>query len=156
MEFQPIGLHHPRIKHLLALQSNQTPNRHQRFVAEGLWAHEVLLDAGTEIDTFLVCPEALRSDIARNAVQPLAARARHSYAVSLKTLQRIGERDQPDGLVSIADMPYVAAGCGADQGVRAGAGRRRDRDSRQPRHPDPHPRRVRAPTYSCSPTGAPG
>lgn len=105
MDFQPIGAQHPRIKQLLALQTNQTPNRHQRFVAEGLWAHEVLIDAGTRIDTFLVCPDALRSDMARAIVAPLAERAAHSYQISRRTLERISERDSPDGLVSVADMP---------------------------------------------------
>ncbi|MGI8868039.1 MAG: TrmH family RNA methyltransferase [Mycobacteriales bacterium] len=105
MDLQPVGIHHPRVKHLLALQANQTPNRHQRFIAEGLWAHEVLLDAGTEIDTFLLCPDALRSDVARTIVAPLTARARHSYEISRRTLERLSERDAPDGLLSIADMP---------------------------------------------------
>lgn len=102
MELQPVGAQHPSVKQLIALQRTGEPDR---FAAEGLWAHEVLLDAGVVIETFLVCPDALRTDLARAIVEPVARHAEHTYEISAKTLARVTDRDDPDGLVSVARMP---------------------------------------------------
>jgi len=45
MELQQIGTQHPTIKRILDIQRNTAPNRDALFVAEGLWAHEAVLDA---------------------------------------------------------------------------------------------------------------
>ena len=50
MDLQPVGIHHPRIKQLISIQKNTAPNRYQLFVAEGLWAQNALLEAGTTIE----------------------------------------------------------------------------------------------------------
>src|SRR6266545_449283 len=62
MGLQPIGVHHPRLHQLVALQHNTAPNPRRLFVAEGLWAHEMLLATGTAIEAFFWCPEAGYSD----------------------------------------------------------------------------------------------
>ncbi len=105
MELQQIGASHPRIKQVVDLQKNASPNRHRRFVAEGLWAHNALLDTGVEIDLFLCCPEAGYSDEAWLRSETIAARAHAAYRISPKTLERISERDKSDGLVSVAELP---------------------------------------------------
>jgi tRNA G18 (ribose-2'-O)-methylase SpoU len=105
MDLQQIGPQHPRVKQALALVNNTAPNRHQLFVAEGLWAHNVILQTGTRIDTFFWCPEAVYSDEVRRRSAELAARAERSYRISEKVLERLSERDKPDGLLSIAQMP---------------------------------------------------
>jgi TrmH family RNA methyltransferase len=91
------------------LLRNTAPNPQRLFVAEGLWAHEVLLQTGTPIEAFFWCPEAGYSDQVVARSTELAAVARCTYRISEKTLQRIAERDRPDGLVSIARMPSWAA-----------------------------------------------
>lgn len=105
VEPQAIGVHHPRVHQILALQHNTAPNPHRLFVAEGLWAHEVLLQTGTRIEAFFWCPEAGYSDQVVARSEQLAKLARSAYRISEKTLQRICERDRPDGLVSIAQLP---------------------------------------------------
>jgi tRNA G18 (ribose-2'-O)-methylase SpoU len=106
MELQPVGVHHPRIKQVQALQRNTTPNRYRLFVAEGLWAHNALLRAGTRIDTFFWCPEAAYSDEARSRWAEIAARAERAYQISTRTLERVSDRGgRPDGLLSIAQLP---------------------------------------------------
>lgn len=105
MDLQQIGLQHSRVKQALALINNTAPNRHQRFVAEGLWAHNVILQTSTHIDTFFWCPEAVYSDEVRTRSAEIAARAQRSYRISEKVLERLAERDKPDGLLSIAQMP---------------------------------------------------
>lgn len=107
MNAQQIGLSHPLVKHLLRLRHDQAPDR---FVADGLWAHEIILDAGTPVDVLLCCPETIHSPEARRLADRLAERAERAYRISARTLERISERDRPDGLVSIARLPAWDAG----------------------------------------------
>jgi tRNA G18 (ribose-2'-O)-methylase SpoU len=105
VELQQIGLAHPRIKQVLDIQNNTASNRERLLVAEGLWAQRMVLTAGTPVRTFLWCPELAHSDEARQRAEQLVARAEASYRVSAKTLERIGERGQPDGLLSVTRLP---------------------------------------------------
>ena len=105
MELQHIGVQHPKIKQVLAIQRNTAPNPRKMVTAEGLWAHNLLLEHDAFIDTFLWCPEAAYGDEARKRAVELASRAHLAYQVSERTLARISERDKPDGLFSIAQLP---------------------------------------------------
>jgi tRNA G18 (ribose-2'-O)-methylase SpoU len=105
LNLQPVGAQHPRIKQVVAIQRNSAPNPHKLFVAEGLWAHNLLLTHDTPIDTFFWCPEAAYGDEARMRAAQIAERARSAYEISAKTLERISERDRPDGLLSLAPLP---------------------------------------------------
>jgi TrmH family RNA methyltransferase len=105
VDLQQIGLGHPRVKQVLDIQRNTAPNRHRLFVAEGLWAHNLLLETGAPVETFFWCPEAIYSDEARGRSAEIAARAHRAYRVSLRTMERLAERERPDGLVSIAQLP---------------------------------------------------
>lgn len=105
VELQQIGLGHPRVKQVLDIQRNTAPNRHKFFVAEGLWAHNLLLETGAPVEVFFWCPEAIYSDEARKRSEEIAERAYRAYRVSLKTMERLAERERPDGLVSIAQLP---------------------------------------------------
>ena len=106
MELQAIGVQHPAVRQVQHIQNNTAPNRYKLFVAEGLWAHNMLLEADAPIDTFLWCPEAIYADEAhkRGAADRRPGRAR-SFRVSLRTLEQISERDKPDGLLSLAALP---------------------------------------------------
>ncbi len=106
MDLQPIGVHHPRVKQVLDLQRNAVPNGQQLFVAEGLWAHNAVLAAQAPIHCFLYCPEAGYSDEVRTRATQLVARATHAFQVSEKTFARMSERDRPDGLISVTQLPY--------------------------------------------------
>lgn len=105
MELQQIGLQHPRIKQVRAILQNSSPNHRRLFVAEGLWAHNVVLDLGGQVEVFLWCPEAAYSDEAHTRSAQVAQRAGHAYRISPKVLERIAERDRPDGLVSLVRLP---------------------------------------------------
>ncbi len=115
MELQQIGAQHPKIKQVLAIQRNTAPNPHKMITVEGLWAHNLLLTHDVFIDTFLWCPEAVYGDEARKRAVELASRAHLAYQVSERTLARISEREKPDGLFSIAQLPTWEA-----QDVRLG------------------------------------
>src|SRR6185503_10794041 len=100
-----IGLHHPRIKQLRHVVANTGSNRHRLLAAEGLWAHEVLLDLGVPVDVFLWCPEAAYSPAAQRIATEIMVRARSAYRISERVLARIAERERPDGMVSLVPMP---------------------------------------------------
>jgi TrmH family RNA methyltransferase len=105
VELQQIGLSHPRVKQVLDVQNNTAPNRDRLVVAEGLWAHRLLLDAGVAVRTFLWCPELAYSDEAGLRSERVASRAEAAYRVSARTMERIGERGQLDGMLSVARLP---------------------------------------------------
>jgi tRNA G18 (ribose-2'-O)-methylase SpoU len=105
MQLQPVGAQHPKVKQVQAIQRNTAPNPRKLILAEGLWANNLLLSTGTDIDTFFWCPEAAYGDEARKRAPELAARAANSYQVSERTMARLCERDKPDGLLSIAQLP---------------------------------------------------
>jgi tRNA G18 (ribose-2'-O)-methylase SpoU len=105
VDLQPIGPQHPKIKQVVSIQRNSAPNPHRLFIAEGLWAHNLLLEHGIPVDTFFWSPEAAYGDEARKRAGEIAAIARNAYEVSARTLERISERDKPDGLLSLAFLP---------------------------------------------------
>src|SRR5215813_7494008 len=102
MELQQIGVQHPKIRQVISIQKNSAPNPQKLFIAEGLWAHNLLLKNDIEINTFFWCPEAAYGDEARTRADQLAQRSHSAYQVSERTLARISERDKPDGLLSLA------------------------------------------------------
>lgn len=105
MELQAIGVQHPAVRQVQHIQNNTAPNRYKLFVAEGLWAHNMLLEANAPIDTFFWCPEAIYADEAHRRATEIAERADRSFRVSLRTMEKMSERDKPDGLLSLAALP---------------------------------------------------
>ncbi|MBW8804298.1 MAG: hypothetical protein AUG49_21105 [Catenulispora sp. 13_1_20CM_3_70_7] len=105
MELQQIGLQHPAANLVRDIQNNRTGIPRRTFVAEGLFENNVVLETGVEVDTFLWCPEAAYSDEAKTRAGQLADRARRAYQISEKTLARLAERPNPNGLVTIAKLP---------------------------------------------------
>ena len=110
LNLQQIGVSHPRIRQVMSVQKNSAPNPHRLFVAEGLWAHNLLLRNRIPAEVFFWCPEAAYGDEARTRAAQIAATAQAAYQVSAKTLERISERDKPDGLLSLAPLPQWAPG----------------------------------------------
>jgi TrmH family RNA methyltransferase len=100
-----IGLHHARIRQVRKVVNNAAPSHQRLLVAEGLWAHEVLLELGAPIEVFLWCPEAAISPGVPAIARRCAALARQAYRISPKVLERISERDRPDGVISLAALP---------------------------------------------------
>ena len=102
---QQVGLAHPRVKQVLDVANNTAPNRERLVVAEGLWAARLVLDAGVRVRTVLWCPELAYSEDARGRAEELARRADDAFQVSARTMQRLSERGQPDGLLCLARLP---------------------------------------------------
>lgn len=105
MTLREVGIGHPAVRDVLAINRNTAPNRYRLAVAEGLWAAALLRTHALRVDRAYLCPELLRSADARAHADWLAATARRSYRVSARTLARISERDAPDGLLALVEMP---------------------------------------------------
>lgn len=105
MDLQQISLKHSAAEKVRDIQKNRIPNPRRLFVAEGLFEHNILLAQDVTVDTFFWCPEAAYSSEAQKRSEELVSRARRSYRISEKTLARLAERPNPDGLLSLAEMP---------------------------------------------------
>jgi RNA methyltransferase, TrmH family len=105
MDLQQIGLRHPVADLIRDIQNNRTGIPRRTFVAEGLYENNMVIETGVDVDAFVWCPEAAYSDEAAVRAEQLAGRARRAYQVSAKTLERLAERPNPDGLISIAQLP---------------------------------------------------
>jgi TrmH family RNA methyltransferase len=105
MELQQIGLRHPVADLIRDVQNNRTGIPRRTFVAEGLYENNMVLSTGVDVDAFVWCPESAYSDEAPVRAAELASRARRAYQVSAKTMERLAERPNPDGLISVAQLP---------------------------------------------------
>jgi TrmH family RNA methyltransferase len=105
VELEQIGIGHPAVKDVLAILRNSAANRFGLVVAEGIWAARLVLDLDLRVDKFFLCPELLRSDDARGRSGELSERARRSFQVSEKTMARMSERGEADGLLALVEMP---------------------------------------------------
>src|SRR3984885_8707114 len=101
---QQIGLRHPRIRQVRHIASGAGQDR-QLLVAEGLWAHRVVVGLDAAVEMFLWCPEAAYSAEAQSLGTQVAARARCAYRIAPAVLDRLCERERPDGLLSLVRLP---------------------------------------------------
>ena len=100
-----VGDGHQVVKWARAIISNTKPNRDGLFVAEGIWIHKLMLSAKTTVRAFIVCPELIRTEEMTSIVEAVASCAAELYTVSQKTFLKLSERDKPDGVLSIAELP---------------------------------------------------
>lgn len=105
MELQQIGLKHPAAELVRDVRANRTGIPRRSFVGEGLYEINMVLATNTSVDVFLWCPEAAYSDESVKRARELAERANRSYQISARTLDRLAERPNPDGLVCVARLP---------------------------------------------------
>jgi RNA methyltransferase, TrmH family len=105
MELQQIGLRHPAADLIRDVHANRTGIPRRSFVAEGLYEINMVLATNTRVEVFLWCPEAAYSDESAKRARELTERARRSYQISAKTLDRLAERPNPDGLICVAQLP---------------------------------------------------
>jgi tRNA G18 (ribose-2'-O)-methylase SpoU len=105
VDLQQIGLRHPVADLIRDVQNNRTGIPRRTFVAEGLYEINMVLQTGVEVDAFLWCPEAAYSDESAKRAAELTSRARRAYQISARTLDRLAERPNPDGLICVAQLP---------------------------------------------------
>jgi tRNA G18 (ribose-2'-O)-methylase SpoU len=102
---QQIGLQHPQVRQIRRIVRSNAACCRGLLVAEGLWAHDILLDLNAAIEVFLWCPEAAQSALAHARCAEVAARAASAYRVSPRVIDLLCERELPDGMVSLVALP---------------------------------------------------
>ena len=70
-----------------------------------VWGHEAILANGLRPRVLLVAPDALRDERARSVAAEVAAVSAEVLVLSARTMQRLANRDRPDGLVSVVEHP---------------------------------------------------
>ncbi|SDT23527.1 TrmH family RNA methyltransferase [Microlunatus soli] len=97
-----IGSAHTDVRRALAVKRGQQPGR---LLIDGVWAHRAAVDAGAQFDTAFSVPELLHSGEADALLDLCRSRAGRSYRISGKIIERLSDRHQPDGLISIIEQP---------------------------------------------------
>lgn len=102
---QHIGIGHPEVKDVLAIQRNTSAERHSFVIAEGFWATRLALRLEARIEKFFHAPELVHSTEVQACADELERAARDTYRVSEKTMKRMAQREGPDGLLAVVAMP---------------------------------------------------
>ena len=105
MDLQQIGLRHPVAELIRDIQNNRTGIPRRTFVAEGLYEINMVLATEVNVYALVWCPEAAYSDESAKRAEQLVDRAQRAYQVSAKTMERLAERPNPDGLICVAQLP---------------------------------------------------
>ena len=104
-DYQHIGEQNPYVKQVKNLVSNSKPNPEKLFIAEGLWAFKKLIEHNATIRSIMVCEEHVHTQDAIMAIDALSKKTAFKFAVSAKTYEKLSERDKPDGMLAIAELP---------------------------------------------------
>lgn len=100
-----IGCQHPVINKVRHIQNNTNDDSEKLLVAEGIWAHQVLLRKELKITSLIICPELIFSEEGAELAERLIERADEAFIVSAKLFGRISDRDGPDGFLSVVRLP---------------------------------------------------
>ena len=104
-ELTPAGMQNPRIKQYLSIKQNTKSNPENLVCLEGLWEISTARASSLDLRAFFVCPELLKGDTGRHLAEQIVAADVHAYLISEKVMRRISDRDEPDGLAAIAQLP---------------------------------------------------
>ncbi|WP_194434085.1 TrmH family RNA methyltransferase [Paenibacillus segetis] len=88
-----------------SLLNNAIPTTDRRFVTEGIWAHQKLQMTDIPIEYCLFCLEMIYSNEAVELVEEFMNRTEHIYIIAPKIFQKLSDRDDPDGFMSVGILP---------------------------------------------------
>ncbi len=109
-KIKAIGMQHDKIGELRRLLDHGTAEQSgMRFAAEGMWSQQKLLAAGLKIHGFFFCPECIYSREAVELAEKVIHAAGEVYLISKKVLEKLVDRDKPDGFLSVAELPMITA-----------------------------------------------
>jgi TrmH family RNA methyltransferase len=97
-----IGPHNPVIVNTLALINNKVPNPRKLAFIEGSWAIERAMGGMVEFHTAFVSPSLLNNEHTAALATRIIKQSAHSYTLSVKTFERLSERDNPSGIAALA------------------------------------------------------
>lgn len=99
------GIQSVDINQIRSIINGNYPDDERLFAVEGIWAHQKLLDAKIEINTFLFCLEYIYSNEAVALIGSFLDKAQKVFIVSQRVFQKLSEREKPDGLITIGKLP---------------------------------------------------
>ena len=100
-----IGSQHQVVHQIKRIQNNTSDDSERLIVAEGIWAHQKLLKTELNIRWLLVCPELIYSNEGIELAENFINRAEETFIVSVKLFRKVSDRDDPDGFLSIVQIP---------------------------------------------------
>jgi RNA methyltransferase, TrmH family len=104
---QQIGAQHPLVKQYLGIKNNTKPNPFHLVAIEGIWALGKAAASGARFEVLFVAPEIIFSPESTKLVHEMTAAGVKVYPVSVKVMERMVDRDKPDGLAALVELPTV-------------------------------------------------
>ena len=102
-----VGMQSDDINQIKQIINDKCPDSERLFAVEGIWAHQKLLNSKISVKSFLFCPEYIYSSEAVHLVVSFLDKTEKVYVVSKKVFQRLSERDKPDGLITVGELPTL-------------------------------------------------
>ena len=99
------GNKHSRIKQIQHIINNTKSNPRNFFIVEGIWGIEKVLEYKLDIEAFLFCPDHVYSPEALRLIDVMINKGVDAYLVAKKVFTKISERENPDGLMLICELP---------------------------------------------------
>lgn len=100
-----LGPQNEKVVEIRSILHNTFNSDERRFVTEGMWAHHKLRMTDIHIEYCLFCLEMMYSNEAIELVEAFMNSTDDIYVVSPKTFQRLSDRDDPDGFISVGILP---------------------------------------------------
>lgn len=104
-KFLAIGDQNPKLKQIKAVISNTKPNPKKLFVSEGIKMHYDIYKNNAKVESLIVCKECIKTEEAYLLIQKLIPLCENVFEVSKKTFEKISEKDNPDGMLSLVYLP---------------------------------------------------
>ena len=104
-KYRAIGEQNPTIKWVKSLIVNSKPNPDRLFVAEGIFTHKLILDNAVKVRAFVICREFMHTAEVASVAEQISSISPECYEVSAKTFLKLSEREKPDGLLCVAQLP---------------------------------------------------
>lgn len=98
-----VAFGHPEVKRARDLLRGSGADL--EVAVDTVWGHEAIVANGLRPRLLLVSPESLRDERAQAVAAQLATQADEVLVLSAKTMERLANRDRPDGLVSVVEHP---------------------------------------------------
>ncbi len=100
-----IGFSNPAVAVVRKIIASGGKPHDNQCVLDGYWALQKAADAGMRIRSFFFCGDFLESETAWALHRRYLALADECYSVSAKTFEKLSDRDDPCGMIAVADFP---------------------------------------------------
>src|SRR6266571_5293813 len=107
-QLQQVGAQHYRVKQYLGLKNNTKPNPGKIVAIEGIWALSKALAADALFELVFVSPELVYSPESEKLIKDRVLAGVECLAVSQRVMERMVDRDKPDGLAALVRLPVAA------------------------------------------------